>query len=348
MSKIGRKSKIALIVVLCIVFCVGIVAGAMAGVATKAIDNQKPDEFLRSWMSYVSDDTLLTDMVIPGSHDSGTTKMMWAAKTQDKSIKEQMACGARYFDIRPQLKDGKLVVFHGPITGEDVEPIIDDIKQFLTANPSETLILDFQHFMSDETAIEKTDELLSDKLDGLMVANKTELSDLDFVKSLTLADTRGKAIVFFGNVFKNTTNCDYINGKNYLFQRNGDSDTRQGSGLQSFYDGSLNRKSSKKYLANAIPKYVDAFENSEGGLFVMQMQLTDPIAIIGPKFYEGTHDENATRFISSLPGKDYFGRVNIIMRDFVGAEKCRQIIALNKDKETIANDKLSEFASKCA
>lgn len=45
MSKIGRKSKIALIVVLCIVFCVGIVAGAMAGVATKAIDNQKPDEF---------------------------------------------------------------------------------------------------------------------------------------------------------------------------------------------------------------------------------------------------------------------------------------------------------------
>lgn len=196
MSKIGRKSKIALIVILCIVFCVGIVAGAMAGVATKAIDNQKPDEFLRSWMSYVSDDTLLTDIVIPGSHDSGTTKMMWAAKTQDKSIKEQMACGARYFDIRPQLKDGKLVVFHGPITGEDVEPIIDDIKQFLTANPSETLILDFQHFMSDETAIEKTDALLSDKLNGLMVANKTELSDLDFVKSLTLADTRGKASCF--------------------------------------------------------------------------------------------------------------------------------------------------------
>ena len=62
-------------------------------------------------MSYVSDDTLLTDIVIPGSHDSGTTKMMWAAKTQDKSIKEQMACGARYFDIRPQLKDGKLVGF---------------------------------------------------------------------------------------------------------------------------------------------------------------------------------------------------------------------------------------------
>lgn len=80
----------------------------------------------------------------------------------------------------------------------------------------------------------------------------------------------------------------------------------------------------------------------------MQMQLTDPIAIIGPKFYEGTHDENATRFVSSLPGKDYFGRVNIIMRDFVGAEKCRQIIALNKDKGTIANDKLSEFVSKCA
>ena len=342
-----RNGKIALVVVCVLVACVAVVAGSMAGVATRAIDNETADEFLSGWMSYISDDALLSSVVIPGSHDSGTAQMMWAARTQDKSIKEQMACGARYFDIRPQLKNGKLVVFHGPITGEDVEPIIQDVKAFLTGNPSETLILDFQHFMSDESAMEKTDALLCDKLAGLMVSNETMQSDLEFVKSLTLGDVRGKAIVFWGNVFKKTSNCDYIQGKNYLFQRNGDGNTRRGSSLQSFYDGSLNRKSSKKYLSDAIPKYVDMYKNSDGGLFVMQMQLTDPIAIIGPKFYEGTHIGNAEGFISSLSEKEYFDKVNIIMRDFVGANKCKRIIALNKSKGTVASDKLGEFENKC-
>ena len=181
-----------------------------------------------------------------------------------------------------------------------------------------------------------------------MIENDTSQSDLDFVKTLTLGDVRGKAIVFWGNESKTNENSDFIKTKNYLFQRNNDGGTRNGSSLQSFYDSSLNTKPSKTYLEKAIPTYVEKYRQSEGGLFVMQMQLTDPIAIIGPKFYEGTHDKNATSFISTLDGKDYFDCVNIIMRDFVGARKCKQIISLNIAKDTLKDGVKNDFAAMCA
>ncbi len=342
-----KEGKIALIAVLCVVFCVGVVAGSMAGVASKAIDNQTPDEFLSKWMSYIRDDVLLTDVVIAGSHDAGSQAMVWASKTQDKTIKEQLACGARYLDIRVQYKDSKYVIFHASQTGEDFEPIVDDIREFLQNNPSETLILDFQHFKGGSAAMEGTDQIICQKLAGLMISKNAEQSDLDFVKTLTLGDMRGKAIVFWGNEFGTKEKTDYINGKNYLFQRNNDYDTRSGSALQSCYESSINKKPSKAYLEKAIPIYVKRYKQSEGGLFVMQMQLTDPLLIIGPKFYEGTHNKNATRFISTLEGKDYFDCVNIIMRDFIGAGKCKQIISLNIAKGTLREGVKDDFAAMC-
>ncbi len=342
-----KKSKIALIAVLCVAFCIGVIAGSMAIVATKALDKQPPDEFLSKWMSYIRDDALLSEIVIAGSHDAGSRDMMWAAKTQDKTIKEQLACGARYFDIRVQYKNGNYVIFHASQTGETFEPIVDDIREFLQANPSETLILDFQHFKGGSVAMEGTDKIIFQKLAGLMVSKDADQSDLDFVKSLTLGDMRGKAIVFWGNEYGTKETTDYINGKNYLFQRNNDYGTRGGSALQSCYDSSLNIKPSKAYLEKAIPTYVKRYKQSEGGLFVMQMQLTDPVLIIGPKFYEGTHNENATSFISTIAGKDYFDCVNIIMRDFVGAGKCKQIIALNIAKGTLKEGVKDDFAVMC-
>ena len=344
----SKKARIAMIVAGCVLLCIVIVAASMAGVASKALDNQSPDEFLNRWMSYVADDTLLKNVVIPGSHDAGTAEMMWAARTQDKSIKQQLQCGVRYFDIRVQFKDGDTFIFHGPISGEKFEPIIDDVKEFLQNNPSETLILDFQHFKGGEQVMEKVEGALCDKIAEFLIVNDSEKSDVEFVNALTLGETRGRAIVFWGNEFGNTAKSEYIEGKNYLFQRNNDAGTRSGSSLQSFYDSSLNRKPSKAYLKEAIDKYVEKYRQSNGGLFVMQMQLTDPIAIIGPKFYEGTHNENATSFICCLQGKDYFDCVNIVMRDFIGAGKSKQIIALNKYKNTLKPETKSEFESKCA
>ncbi len=348
MKQINKKARIVLAVVLGIVVCFVIMLGAMFGVASKALDDKTPDEWLGKWLDCISDEVLLKDIVIPGSHDAGTTQMMWAAKTQDKTIKEQMECGVRYFDVRPQNKDGDLVIFHGMITGERLEVIIENMRKFLEKNPSEMLIVDFQHFQGDHSVMDMTDKMIVDKLGSMLVRNNTGKSDLDFVSSLKLGDTRGKAIIFWGNMFGDQSNSEFCAGKDYLFQRNNDQGTRDGASLQSFYIGKLNKMSSKAYIQKAIPQYVDMYKQSGGGLFVMQMQLTDPVFIVGPQYREGGHVANAKKFIDTLPSQDYFGIVNIIMRDFLGESKSKQIISLNLPKGVVKQGIEQEFESRLA
>jgi len=343
----SKKAKTAVIAIVCVVVCVGVIVGTMAGVAQKAKDDTACTSFLSSWMGFIKDDVLLTNTVIPGAHDAGSVSMMWAAETQDKSIGQMLECGVRYFDVRVEKKKDKLVIFHGPITGVEFAPIIDDVSEFLTSNPSETVLLDFQHFNGDGV-MQAVYDVLSTKLEGKTVANDTEADDLTFIKSLTLGDVRGKALVLWGNFFGDNSVCDFVKEHNDVFQRNNDSGNRGGSVLQSYYEGKLNKQTSKKYIETAIPKYVEKYKNGNGGLFVMQMQLTDPIAIVGPKFLESTHDKNASEFVKNLPNADYFDCVNIIMRDYLGARKSKEIIALNIAKNNVEQTKIALFEQETA
>ncbi len=343
----NKKAKIAVITIVSIVIAIVVVAGAMAGSAQRAIDNGTRTTFLSNWMSFAKDETLLTQTVIPGAHDAGTVGMMWATETQDKSIGDMLACGARYFDIRVNKDGDKLVIFHGPIKGVEFAPIVDDIVAFLSANPSEVLLLDFQHF-EGEGVMEAVDAILCDKLGERIIKNDTENDDLTFVKSLTLGSTRGKALVFWGNYFNQKSTCAYASERNYLFGRNNDGGSRKGSVLQSYYARNLNTKSSSKYISEAIPEYVKKYKASNGGFFVMQCQLTDPIFIVGPKFLEGTHNKNASNFVKNLANEDYFDCVNIIMRDYLGANKCKEIIALNLAKGNIKEENIAIFTQETA
>lgn len=55
-----------------------------------------------NWMSGIKDDTAISDISMPGTHDSGTQNVdlpIWS-KTQNLSISEQLNIGVRYFDLR--------------------------------------------------------------------------------------------------------------------------------------------------------------------------------------------------------------------------------------------------------
>ena len=343
----SKNMKLAIFIPLAVVVAIVIIAAAMAGSATRAYDNVEETAFLSEWMGYIDDGVRLSKTVIPGAHDAGTVGMMWAGETQNRTVAELLACGVRYFDLRVKNDKGKLVIFHGPIKGMGFEPIINSIAEFLREHPSEILLLDFQHF-SGERSMEGVDTLLMEKLQGKLIVNDTEKSDLQFANELTVGDARGKAIVFWGNYSGDKGKCQFVESRNYLFARNNDQGTRENSTLHSFYDGKLNSRASKYYLDNAIPKYVEKMKNENGGFFVMQMQLTDPVAFIGPKFYEGTHNKNASDFVKSLKDKEYFEYLNIVMRDYLGAGKAKEIIALNQFKGTLKAVLADEFAANCA
>ncbi|KAJ7378258.1 PI-PLC X domain-containing protein 2 [Desmophyllum pertusum] len=129
----------------------------------------------------------LTDLVIPGSHDSGTFSLdknteigpdepclirtlgrccgccgsggcvksvvhNWSV-TQSKTIYEQLTSGIRYLDLRVayRSKDKKIHLLHG-LYGWTVQRVLDDVNRFVAENPKEIVILDFNHFYNMDAA----------------------------------------------------------------------------------------------------------------------------------------------------------------------------------------------------
>ncbi len=67
------------------------------------------------------------------------------SKTQGKSIYEQLHNGVRYIDMRVLYDDNHLYLIH-VLKGPSVFRVIDDVNKYLRENPYEIVILDFNHF----------------------------------------------------------------------------------------------------------------------------------------------------------------------------------------------------------
>ncbi|MBO0423173.1 phosphatidylinositol-specific phospholipase C [Enterococcus plantarum] len=100
------------------------------------------------WMNAIRDDTEISRLSIPGSHDSGTFKLrdpikqVWGM-TQDRDFEDQFSYGVRFFDIRVRaVKNDQLVLHHGSIfLYASLWEFINSANTFLKNNPSETIIM---------------------------------------------------------------------------------------------------------------------------------------------------------------------------------------------------------------
>jgi len=287
--------------------------------------NTCTEEFLCTWMKNIPNDTLLNKIAIPGSHDAGTSKLMWVGKTQDYPIGEQLTFGARYFDIRVNKTATGYPIFHGSLNGVDFRETLEEIKGFIEKYPSEVLLLDFQHFKGDSQS--DVCQFLKEKLDAnnLILHNTTKDSDVTFINKLTLGKARGKCIVFYGE-----TDNDF---SDWIFLRNDDECTKDNMCLDSYYIGSRHKEGTDALIHKAHPIYFELLAKKQqkktDAIFVLQSQLTDGKGIFGPKVLEEKQDTIMTEYINNLPKSRYFEGINVIMRDFLTPKKCLGIINLN-------------------
>ncbi|KAJ7378202.1 PI-PLC X domain-containing protein 2 [Desmophyllum pertusum] len=155
----------------------------MAENKVDAVDDS--DDYSR-WMENLPNEKQLiplTDLVIPGSHDSGTfflDKNMeigpdeppkirafgrlskrvksivhnWSV-TQSMTIYHQLTSGIRYLDLRVayRAEDNEIHIY--------CTRVLDDVNRFVAKYPKEIVILDFNHFYDMDTA---THETLADML----------------------------------------------------------------------------------------------------------------------------------------------------------------------------------------
>ena len=318
-----------------IVMIVVALACACAFTACGKTQESPAAEELSYWMKTIRDDTPITQMVIPGSHDSGTVGMVSVCETQNKDFAAQLAVGTRYFDVRPRLKgNGEIVFYHMFSSDNRYEDFLADVEEFLSANPSEFLILDHQHCdPAEESFYNIIFGMLEEKLGAERILCAPEgVSDADYINSLTLGDVRGKVLVTLGTE-------DLPEQYPFVMTRDADAQVREGSVLHSPYIGKYNKSGSEEYVSEYLQEYIDMYAQL-GGICILQGQLTG--GILEDK--EAKHDPNMSAWIRALKDdEETLAHINVIMRDYVTGKKCADIIELNKYKGFVKDECVTEF-----
>ncbi len=179
-----RLIAFVLALILCVLLAVFVVPLA------ETVD-KSPVSGSADWMAKLPDEMLLSEIVIPGTHDSATqfVQLAFFSKCQALSIGEQLDAGFRYLDIRLGIDNetGALQLMHGFTKCKTgvfsktllLNDVLDACYGFLDAHPTETVIFAVKQEHGNESvrefetrldAIIRQDEsrwLLSDTLPAL-------------------------------------------------------------------------------------------------------------------------------------------------------------------------------------
>ncbi len=118
------------------------------------------------WMARVDGSRALSELVIPGTHDSATKNVQLAffSKCQAKDIRAQLDAGYRYLDIRLGADGEKLKLMHGftscrtgPMPWSDalyLDSVLEQCYAFLREHPTETILFAVKQEHGDERVAE--------------------------------------------------------------------------------------------------------------------------------------------------------------------------------------------------
>ena len=143
------------------------------------------------WMAGLPDSLEVCRVSVPGTHDSGTSgvrfPMRHYARTQKTDLDGQWDAGIRFFDLRPRLEDGNLLIYHGPadchITFREALLML---KAKLELNPTEFCIVMTNSAGGGQTAVDMTMDVINSVFPLNMLAK--------FRADMTVADMRGRVL----------------------------------------------------------------------------------------------------------------------------------------------------------
>lgn len=146
-----------------------------------------------SWMSALPADRSLTELSIPGTHESCAQREPFpsTARCQRLDLTKQLQAGVRFLDVRCRHFHDRFEIHHGQIyQGLAFDEVLEDVTEFLHAHPSETIVMS----VKQEHTPEGNDRSFAATFDAYVARNPGVWSLGDHVP--TLGAARGKIVLF--------------------------------------------------------------------------------------------------------------------------------------------------------
>ena len=143
-------------------------------------------------MAQISDDKMLAELSIPGTHDSGAMVDLspGLSKAQDLTFAQQLAAGVRYFDVRCRDVQDQFLIYHGGVDqNQTYDQVLATFDSFLRAHPYEAVIVSVKE--------EATPSMISQSFEATFDAYVAQMPDR-WVLAPTLprlGDVRGKLVL---------------------------------------------------------------------------------------------------------------------------------------------------------
>jgi len=144
------------------------------------------------WMANVADDTPLSRLSIPGTHESCSLHGGPLSACQNRTLQQQLDAGIRFLDIRCRHISNVFTIHHGPIY-QDINfggGVRDVCIKFLKAHPKESIVMSIK----EEYKATGNTRTFADTFNWYVQGLE---SFWYFASNLpTLKDVRGKIVLF--------------------------------------------------------------------------------------------------------------------------------------------------------
>lgn len=288
-----------------------------------------------NWLSKIEDSRAVANISIPGTHNSATGNRLkygiGLGVTQRLSIEEQWDMGIRAFDLRPDIKDGEMNIYHGALKTRITFPeAIETILNKLETAPDEfaIIIIRQERFGNDATKRELWSKSIGEYIASL--GSKAAV----FHPEITAGDMRGKILFLSRSDYSHCNKGGYIRGWSHSPKGTNsasivsyDNSEEAALAMQDFYAPLNNEKQKEKQqtiISLIEEKRTDKQQWSINYLSGYSSNLFGLDGVPSMKGYLKNAEYIHKRTLEHLKGKKQKGVIGIIMMDFAGKEKVKR------------------------